>query len=78
MIEFWRKSKATKLEPLVLQLVAVAIEPLRLNEVVEALAVDCTSAVIDPNARIHDPSVILKHCSNLLELHDSMDFVGYI
>jgi hypothetical protein len=60
---------------LVLQLVAVAMEPLRLDDVVEALAVDCKSAIIDPDARIHDPSVNLKQCSNLLELHDDMGLV---
>ena len=55
---------------LALQLVAVAMEPLSLDDIVEALAVDCETEMIDPDGRIRDPSIILKHCSNLLELYD--------
>ena len=61
---------------LVLQLVAVAMEPLSLDDIVEALAVDCESETIDPKGRIQDPSVVLKHCSNLLELYDY--WTGYV
>ena len=54
----------------VLHLVAVAMEPLGLDDISEALLVDWKSEMIDPDRRIQDPTVILKHCSNLLELYD--------
>ena len=53
----------------VLQLVAVSMEPLSLDDIVEALAVDCESEMIDPNRRIPDPSDLVNRCSNLLELY---------
>lgn len=62
----------------VLQLVAVSMEPLSLDDIVEALAVDCESEMIDPDRRIRDPSDLVNRCSNLLELYDdSNDYPMY-
>lgn len=52
----------------VLQLLAVSYRPLTIQEVAEAVAVDCENEIFDLDNRLRDPEDILEICSNLLIL----------
>lgn len=52
-----------------LQLVAVAYRPLTLDEINEALTVDCEGEIINRKRRMRDPFGILEICSGLIELY---------
>jgi ankyrin repeat domain-containing protein 50 len=63
-----RGEKDRKRAKSVLRLIAVAYRPLTIDEVNEALTVDCDKENINPKRRIRDPFGILEICSGLIEL----------
>ena len=52
----------------VLRLIVVACRPLTIDEMSEALTVDCEEENINPKRRMRDPSAILQICSSLIGL----------
>lgn len=54
----------------VLKLIAVACRPMNIEEMGEAVIVDCEKEIINENRRMKNPSTILKICSSLIELSE--------
>jgi hypothetical protein len=52
----------------VLQLLTVSSRALTIDELAEAVTVDCTKEQVDPELRLRDPYEILEICSSLVEL----------
>jgi hypothetical protein len=52
----------------VMQLLAISYRPLTIDEVAEAIAVDCENEVFDPEKRLPDQMDILEICSSLVTL----------
>ena len=50
----------------VLNLLVVSFRPLKLDEVAEAVAVDCDNKIFDPENRLPDHHDILEICSSLV------------
>jgi hypothetical protein len=65
-----RGGKDRKRARCVLQLIAVAYRPLTVQEISEALTVDCELETINPKRRMRDPFGILEICSSLLDLSE--------
>jgi len=63
-----REGKDQKRARCALQLIAVAYRPLTIQEISEALIVDCEEETINYKRRMRDPFGILEICSSLLEL----------
>jgi hypothetical protein len=68
VLENIRGEKNRQRAKCVLQLITVACRPLTINEVNEALTVDCINEIINPKRRLRDPFGILEICSGLVEL----------
>lgn len=62
----------------VLKLITVAFRPLSLEEMSEALAVDCETEDVKDNRRLKNPSDILKICSNLIELSECVSSTSFL
>ena len=54
----------------ILQLIAVACRPLTIEEVSEALTVDCESQTINVKRRMRNPLAIVEICSSLLDIEE--------
>jgi hypothetical protein len=52
----------------VMQILAVAHWPLTIEEIAEAIGVDCENESFDPENRLRDPLDILEICSSLISL----------
>ena len=52
----------------VFQLLVISYRPLTLNEIADAVAVDCENETFDPENRLRDPCDILEICSSLVSL----------
>ena len=50
----------------VMQVLAVTYRPLKIDEVAEAVAVDCENEIFNPEYRLQDPEDILEICSSLV------------
>jgi ankyrin repeat domain-containing protein 50 len=67
MFQNIRGEKDRKRAKCALQLVVVAYRPLTLNEINEALTIDCEGEIINRKRRMRDPFGILEICSGLIE-----------
>jgi hypothetical protein len=65
-----RGEKNRTIAKCVLKLIAVACRPMNIEEMGEAVIVDCEKEIINENRRIKNPSTILKICSSLIELSE--------
>ena len=54
----------------VLQLLTVSFRPLTIDEIAEAVTVDCEEEQVDPDLRLRDPCDILEICPSLVELSE--------
>lgn len=52
----------------VLQLIAVSYRPLTIEQVADALTVDCEGEKVDPKKKMRNPYEILEICSSLIEI----------
>jgi len=62
------REKDREIARTVLRLIAVAYRPLTIEEMNEALTIDCEKEDINMNKKLKNASAALKICSNLVEL----------
>ena len=56
--------------------ILVSVRPLRLTEIVEALAVDVPSRCLDRDATLNDEQALLEICSSLVAYNEDNDVIS--